>query len=54
MLPIRGKVPVEEYLRPQKRYAHLFGDPPRTDLIEALQGIADRNITRYGLLTEDN
>ena len=25
-VPIRGKVPVEEYLRPQKRYSHLFGD----------------------------
>ena len=28
-LPIRGRVPVEEYLRPQRRYAHLFGDAGR-------------------------
>ena len=31
---IRRQVPVEEYLRLQRRYAHLFGDPPRTDVIE--------------------
>jgi pyruvate ferredoxin oxidoreductase beta subunit len=52
--PIRGQVPVEEYLRPQKRYAHLFGNPPRTDVIAALQAIADRNIARYGLLGEES
>jgi pyruvate ferredoxin oxidoreductase beta subunit len=49
-LPIRQQVPVEEYLRPQRRYAHLFKDPLRTDLLERIQGIADRNIARYGLL----
>ncbi len=47
---IRRRSPVEEYLKTQRRYAHLFGDPPRTDLIERLQAIADRNIRRYGLL----
>jgi pyruvate ferredoxin oxidoreductase beta subunit len=52
VLPIRRKVPVEEYLRPQKRYAHLFADPPRTDVIAALQAIADRNIARYRLLED--
>jgi pyruvate ferredoxin oxidoreductase beta subunit len=52
-VPIRGQVPVEEYLRPQKRYAHLFGDPPRMDILARLQRIADRNIARYGLLPED-
>jgi pyruvate ferredoxin oxidoreductase beta subunit len=49
-LPIRQQVPVEDYLRPQRRYAHLFKDPLRTDLLERIQGIADRNIARYGLL----
>jgi pyruvate ferredoxin oxidoreductase beta subunit len=49
---IRDRVPVEEYLRPQKRYGHLFADPPRTDIIAAVQAIADRNIARYGLLAE--
>ncbi len=47
---IRRQVPVEEYLATQGRYAHLFGDPPRTDVIERLQAMADRNIHRYGLL----
>jgi len=51
--PIRGRVPVEEYLRPQKRYSHLFKDPPATAVIEAIQAIADRNIQRYGLLSEE-
>ena len=43
-------MPVEEYLKPQRRYAHLFGDPPATDVIERIQAIADRNIERFGLL----
>jgi len=47
---IRRRVPVEEYLRPQRRFAHLFGDPPRTDVIERIQSRADRNIQRFGLL----
>jgi pyruvate ferredoxin oxidoreductase beta subunit len=47
---IRRKVPVEDYLRPQKRFAHLFGNPPRADLIARIQESADRNIRRYGLL----
>jgi len=49
---IRRRVPVEEYLRPQRRFAHLFGDPPRTDVIAQIQAIADRNIRRFGLLDE--
>jgi pyruvate ferredoxin oxidoreductase beta subunit len=53
-VPIRSQVPVEEYLRPQKRYAHLFGDPPRTDILARLQQLADRNITRYDLLREES
>jgi pyruvate ferredoxin oxidoreductase beta subunit len=48
---IRRRVPVEEYLRPQRRYAHLFKDPPRTDVIERIQAAADRNIRRFGLLS---
>jgi pyruvate ferredoxin oxidoreductase beta subunit len=47
--PIRQRVPVEEYLRPQARYAHLFGAHPRPDLVAALQRLADRNIAEFGL-----
>lgn len=50
---IRRRVPVEDYLRPQTRYAHLFGDPPRTDVVERIQAQADRNIRRFDLLGED-
>ena len=50
---IRRPVPVEEYLRPQKRFAHLFGDPPRSDVISRVQAVADRNIRRFGLLEVD-
>ena len=48
--PIRRQVPVEEYLKPQKRFAHLFGDDPRSDVVAELQAIADRNIRRFDLL----
>ena len=48
--PIRRKVPVEDYLRPQRRFAHLFGPPPNNDALAAIQRIADRNIEKFGLL----
>src|SRR4029078_9864321 len=47
---IRRRVAVEQYLRPQLRCPHLFGDPPRPDVIERLQALADRNVRRFGLL----
>jgi pyruvate ferredoxin oxidoreductase beta subunit len=49
---IKHKLPVEEYLRPQQRYAHLFKDPPRRDIIDKIQQMADRNILRYRLLDD--
>jgi pyruvate ferredoxin oxidoreductase beta subunit len=49
---IRHRVPVEEYLRLQRRFAHLFGEQPRDDVVAALQAMADRNIRRFGLLEE--
>jgi pyruvate ferredoxin oxidoreductase beta subunit len=51
--PIRQRVSVEEYLRTQRRFAHLFGDPPQADVIAQLQSRADRNIRRFGLLAEE-
>ena len=47
---IKHKLPVEEYLRRQQRFAHLFKTPQRTDIIERIQQLADRNIRRYRLL----
>jgi pyruvate ferredoxin oxidoreductase beta subunit len=47
---IRRPVRVEEYLKLQGRYAHLFGETPRQDVIDRLQAGADRNIRRFGLL----
>lgn len=50
---IRRQVPVEEYLKLQRRYSHLFGTEPRTDVIAQIQARADRNIARYHLLDTD-
>ncbi len=50
---IRRQVPVEDYLRPQRRFAHLFKPAPRTEVIARIQAGADRNIRRFGLLGDD-
>src|SRR5487761_2566845 len=55
-LPIRRHTPVEEYLRPQRRFAHLFskdGEVKAPDVVAEIQAHADRNIERYGLLSEE-
>jgi len=50
---IRHRVPVEEYLRPQKRFAHIFGSKGHPQMLERIQAQADRNIRRFGLLEDD-
>lgn len=51
--PIRKKVDVEEYLKLQVRYAHLFS-PARNDaVINHLQEMANKNIRRYNLMPQD-
>lgn len=55
-LPIRHHTPVEEYLRPQRRFAHLFnkdGEVKAADVVAQIQAQADRNIARYGLVSEE-
>lgn len=47
---IPRKVPVEEYLRPQGRFRHLFDKKGGQQGIKEIQGIADRNIEKYGLM----
>ncbi|WP_305985484.1 thiamine pyrophosphate-dependent enzyme [Roseibium sp. MMSF_3544] len=50
---IRRKVPVEDYLKLQKRFAHLFKKGAEdTDRIAAIQRMADANIDRFDLLGE--
>jgi pyruvate ferredoxin oxidoreductase beta subunit len=50
---IRRQAPVEDYLRLQARYAHLFGSPEGAATVARLQAIADRNIARFGLLESE-
>ncbi len=51
--PIRSKVPVEDYLKLQKRFAHLFKPERDEERLAALQRMADHNIERFNLLRED-
>jgi len=47
---IRKRRPVADYLETQGRYAHLFGDHPREDVIARIQAEADRNVRVFGLV----
>ena len=46
---LRRRVPVVDYLKLQKRFAHLFGKEPDTRTVAAIQAIADRNVRIFGL-----
>jgi len=50
---IRRQVPVADYLRLQKRFAHLFGEPGHPEVVDRLQRQADRSIAHFGLLGGD-
>jgi len=53
---IRHRVPVAEYLKPQKRFAHLFaqpGQPGHPEMLARIQADADKNIRRFKLLDEE-
>jgi pyruvate ferredoxin oxidoreductase beta subunit len=47
--PIRQRVPVDDYLVLQGRFAHLFGAQGRPDVVAHIQARADRTIEHYGL-----
>ncbi len=51
-LKLEEVVPVSDYLRPQKRFAHLFKYPGGREHVERIQAIADANIEHYGLLAD--
>ena len=44
---IRRQVPVEDYLRLQRRFAHVFKNPAQ---LEQIRAVADTNIKKFGLL----
>ena len=50
---IRHHVPVEDYLKPQKRFAHLFGKPGQPEMLAQIQADADRNIRRFNLMDSE-
>jgi pyruvate ferredoxin oxidoreductase beta subunit len=41
---------VEDYLKLQKRFAHLFGKQPAVETIARIQAMADKNIKKFDLL----
>lgn len=50
VIKIRRVVPVKEYLKPQKRFSHLFVEDQGKEELAVLQAIANQNIEKYGLL----
>jgi pyruvate ferredoxin oxidoreductase beta subunit len=50
---IKKKIPVEEYLKAQKRFRHLFSTDKGRQAIEKIQTLADQNIERYGLIKKE-
>ncbi len=49
---IRRQVAVSEYLKPQRRFAHVF-KPDNAHQLEQLEAIAERNIRRFDLLSKE-
>jgi pyruvate ferredoxin oxidoreductase beta subunit len=47
---IRHRVPVDDYLKLQKRFAHLFGEKGHPEMLARIQADADKNIRRFKLL----
>ncbi|MDR0555622.1 MAG: hypothetical protein LBG20_01250 [Holosporaceae bacterium] len=47
--PVEEPIPVESYLRPQRRFAHLFGKNVSANAVGVLQNIANGNMEKYRL-----
>jgi pyruvate ferredoxin oxidoreductase beta subunit len=52
-MKLRRRVGVEEYLKLQKRFAHLFSPKRDEESLARIQKIADDNIAFYSLLEDD-
>ena len=50
--PIRRREPIESYLKPQRRFAHLFKTKSGQEAIGRLQAMCDANIKEFDLLRE--
>ena len=48
-LAIPTKLKVDEYLKTQGRFSHLFKTDEGKKVIKTIQGLADKNIAKYGL-----
>jgi pyruvate ferredoxin oxidoreductase beta subunit len=46
---IKKLVPVDDYLKTQKRFSHLFGNPRAQDELDRIQEFAKENVRKYGL-----
>ncbi|MEM3477089.1 MAG: thiamine pyrophosphate-dependent enzyme [Archaeoglobaceae archaeon] len=46
---VKDRKPVEEYLKLQRRFRHLFTSPEGKNVISEIQKIADENAKRYGI-----
>ncbi len=46
---IKKKIPVDDYLRGQKRFRHLFGSDAGRTAAAKLQDVANANIASFGL-----
>ncbi|WP_072343570.1 thiamine pyrophosphate-dependent enzyme [Actinomyces urinae] len=54
VMKLRRPTPVEEYLKPQRRFAHLFKKGGDQEAIRRIQAGADRNIRRYNLVDDED
>ena len=50
---IKKKITVDGYLKTQKRFRHLFADDEGGRVVKEIQALADENIKRYGLQSDD-
>ena len=46
---VRNPKPVEDYLKMQRRFKHLFTKEGGDEIIKQIQALADENIEKFGL-----